>query len=116
MPSGYNTAIVLKWFGEHGLFPVAEHRFDEKRKWRFDFAFIDALVALECEGGVWTGGRHTRGSGFLGDIAKYNRAAVLGWRVLRTTPGELCMAETVLMVKDALEATNTGAPSTAAKQ
>lgn len=116
----YNPQIVIKWFAEHGLYAVPEHRFDETRKWRFDFAFslVDltrphsqwmpehwvelAKLALEVEGGVWTGGRHTRASGFVRDMEKYNRAAVLGWRVLRTTPQELCMQETVDMVKEAL--------------
>lgn len=98
----YDKQIVLKWFEAHGLAPVAEYKFDEQRKWRFDFAFPSTRVALEVEGGVWTGGRHTRGAGFLKDIEKYNRAAVLGWRVLRTTPSELCMGETIEMVKAAM--------------
>lgn len=44
------------------------------------------MIAVEIEGGVWTGGRHTSGSGFLGDMEKYNEAAAAGWRVLRFTP------------------------------
>jgi hypothetical protein len=98
----YDTNIVIKFYNAHGLFPTAEHRFDPERRWRFDYAWPDALVALEVEGGVFTGGRHTRGAGFLKDIEKYNRAAVLGWRVLRTTPKELCMGETIEMIKAAM--------------
>jgi hypothetical protein len=94
---------MLKWFAEHGLDAIAEHRFCD-RKWRFDFAFPCSLVALEVEGGVWTGGRHTRGSGFVKDIEKYNTAATLGWLVLRTTPSELGMPETIEMVKKAMNA------------
>jgi very-short-patch-repair endonuclease len=101
----YDQRIVLKWFESHGLSPVPEFRFEAKRKWRFDFAFPESMVALEVEGGVFTGGRHTRGSGFIKDIEKYNHAAVLGWRVLRTTPSELCMGETVQMIKNAIEKT-----------
>jgi hypothetical protein len=41
------------------------------------------MVAMECEGAVWTGGRHTRGSGFVADCEKYNEAARLGWFVFR---------------------------------
>ena len=64
---------------------VKEYRFHPTRKWRFDYAIPSHLIALEVEGGVWTGGRHIRASGFLGDMEKYNNAALLGWRVFRTT-------------------------------
>jgi very-short-patch-repair endonuclease len=67
----------------YGLKPEPEYRFHPTRKWRFDFAFPDRMVAVEIEGGVWTGGRHTRGSGFVADIEKYNAAAALGWFVFR---------------------------------
>lgn len=65
--------------------PVREFRFDPVRKWRFDFAWPDALVAAEVEGGIWNGGRHTRGAGFEADTEKYNAAVLAGWRVLRFT-------------------------------
>jgi hypothetical protein len=78
--------------------PEREHKFDEKRRWRFDYAWLERMIALEVEGGVWTGGRHTRGAGFLKDIEKYNRAAVLGWRLLRVTPDKLVSAGTFEMM------------------
>ena len=43
--------------------PVREHRFHQVRRLRFDYAWIEHKVALEVEGGLWTGGRLTRGSG-----------------------------------------------------
>ena len=61
--------------------PVREHRFHETRKWRFDFAYPSQKLAIEVEGGVWSGGRHTRGSGFTNDCEKYNAALMNGWRV-----------------------------------
>ena len=57
------------------------------RDWRFDFAWPDRGLAVEVEGGTWSGGRHTRGGGFEGDCEKYNAAALLGWKVLRFTGG-----------------------------
>lgn len=66
---------------------VREYRFHPDRRWRFDFAFLQVRLAIECEGGTWTRGRHTRGAGFRGDCEKYNEAAILGWRVLRFTAG-----------------------------
>ena len=50
--------------------PVAEHRFAPPRRWRFDWAWPDHMLALEIEGAVWTGGRHTRGAGYLRDMEK----------------------------------------------
>ena len=89
--------------------PVTEFRFDPARRWRFDYAWVDARLALEVEGGVWTHGRHTRGAGFLADIEKYNRATILGWRLLRTTPDALLTRDTVDLIRAALPASLTPA-------
>ena len=62
-----------------------EHAFHPTRRWRFDFAWPADKVAVEVEGGHWTGGRHVRGCGFEADCEKYLEAMVLGWRVLRVT-------------------------------
>lgn len=63
---------------------MREFKFDPERKWRFDF-LIPPNVGIEIEGGVWSQGRHTRGSGFIADCEKYNSAAMLGYKVLRYT-------------------------------
>ena len=65
--------------------PEREYRFDAKRRWRFDFAWPAQKVAVEVDGGTWTGGRHTSGAGFAADIEKLNAATTQGWRVLRYT-------------------------------
>lgn len=65
---------------------VTEHRFC-KRMWRFDFAIPDLMIAIECEGGIFTNGAHTRGAHYESDLEKYNAAALLGWRVLRFSGG-----------------------------
>ena len=62
-----------------------EYVFAPPRRWRFDFAIPDRMVAIEVEGGTWSGGRHVRGAGYRRDIEKYNAAQALGWRVLRLT-------------------------------
>lgn len=64
---------------------LLEHRFYPERKWRFDLAIPSKKLAVEIEGAVYSNGRHTRGSGFLKDIEKYNTAAILGWTLLRFT-------------------------------
>jgi very-short-patch-repair endonuclease len=82
--------------------PVAEYRFAPPRRWRLDYAWPDARLALEVEGGVWTRGRHTRGSGFVKDMEKYNELAARGWRLLRVTPDLLATLSTVELLRRAL--------------
>jgi len=82
---------------------VTEYRFHARRRWRFDYAWPEQMLALEIEGGVWSGGRHVRGKGFLGDMEKYNAAALAGWRVLRVTPGQLVDGSAARLVRRALE-------------
>lgn len=78
--------------------PIREFVFAKPRQWRFDLAWLDALVALEVEGGAFVKGRHTRGAGFRNDIEKYNRAVVLGWRVVRVLPEQLMTPATFEML------------------
>ena len=88
---------------ELGVAPVKEHRFHPSRMWRFDYAFPEQMVALEVEGGVYTQGRHIRPKGFLGDVEKYNAAAMAGWRVVRTTPNALPTMKTIELLKKCFE-------------
>jgi len=55
------------------------------KDWRLDFAYPLRKLAIEVEGGTWTGGRHTRGQGFEDDTFKYNALTLMGWRLLRFT-------------------------------
>ena len=97
----YNSEIVVKWFAEHGLTAVPEFQFAAPRKWRFDFVFGNR-VALEVQGGIFSGGRHVRGGALLKEMEKLNAAAVKGWRVLYCIPQNLCMQDTVDLIKEAL--------------
>lgn len=82
--------------------PSREVRFHSVRMWRFDYAWPDLRVALEIEGGIWTGGAHGRGTGIARDIEKYNYAGAMGWVVLRCTPSSLIKGETIGFVKAAM--------------
>jgi hypothetical protein len=97
----YKPAIVLAWMKEQGLpKPELEYAFAApERRWRFDFSWRDSMVALEVEGGVWSRGRHGRGSGIVKDIEKYNAAAIAGWWVLRVLPKDLCTDTTATMLR-----------------
>ncbi|NWK73769.1 hypothetical protein HYG93_05585 [Acinetobacter sp. SwsAc6] len=60
-----------------------EFKFHPKRKWRADFHLKGKMILVEVEGGIWSGGRHTRGKGYIGDMEKYNAATMLGYQVIR---------------------------------
>ena len=60
-----------------------EFEFHPKRKWRADFHLVGKKILVEVEGGIWSGGRHTRGKGYIGDIEKYNAATMMGYQVIR---------------------------------
>jgi hypothetical protein len=99
--------IALAYFAASGLpEPEAEFRFSPPRRWRFDYAWKEPYkVALEVDGAVFTQGRHTRGAGVLKDMEKLNAAAVLGWRVLKCTPKQLCSGEIMPTLREALAVT-----------
>lgn len=70
---------------EVGLGPGVRARLEKSgfKDWRFDFAWPSSMLAVEIEGGGFSGGRHTRGEGFAEDITKYDSAMRLGWTVYR---------------------------------
>lgn len=92
--SNLERKFTLFWKALNGPELKAEARVSPTRRWRFDFAHIATMTAIEIEGGVWSGGRHTRGSGFTGDCEKYNEAALGGWTVFRLT-GSMITTSTI---------------------
>lgn len=66
-----------------------EYKFHAKRKWRADFWITGTKILVEVEGGIWSGGRHTRGKGYIGDMEKYNAAAMVGFTVLRFSTAQV---------------------------
>lgn len=74
-----------------GIPYAREQRFHHARKWRFDFVVGRSVlkVAVECDGGIWSGGRHNRGKGYQDDCQKLNEATAMGWVVLRVTAGQI---------------------------
>lgn len=82
--------------------PRRELVFHAERRWRFDFAWPSKRVALEIEGGVWTGGRHVSGAGFTKDMEKYNYAAAMGWLIIRCQWRTLLHDETRALLQAAM--------------
>jgi very-short-patch-repair endonuclease len=92
--------------------PEREYKFHSSRKWRFDFAFPDQKVGIECEGGSWINGAHSRGARFEKDAQKYNTAILGGWRVLRFTGRMIDSGEALETIEAAL---NQGGEACASK-
>ena len=54
------------------------------RTWyRFDFAWPEYMIAVEIQGGVWSGGKHASPVGIRHHYQKYNQAVLEGWWVLQ---------------------------------
>ena len=88
-PSKWEVLFETLWIARGGEQLSHEVRFHPKRRWRFDFALPERMIAFEIEGGHWAGGRHTRGSGFAKDCEKYLEAALAGWTVVRLTAEQI---------------------------
>lgn len=99
--------------------PVREFRFWPGRRFRFDLAWPDRMLAAECEGGAFSGGRHTTGAGMTGDNEKYNEATLRGWKVLKFTPPMIrtkrgaAESEAVATIRRALDGAATATEETA---
>jgi very-short-patch-repair endonuclease len=81
----------LLWGSLNGPELVQEHRFHPVRKWRFDFAHLATKVAVELQGGIWSGGRHGRGYGIVGDYEKLNESQFCGWVVIQLSAKQITM-------------------------
>jgi hypothetical protein len=99
----YNTEVVLKMFEDYGIPAEAEYKFYKDRNWRFDFAWPEEKLALEVQGGLFSYGRHSRGAALMKEHEKLNYAASVGWRILYTIPSEVCMEDTIDLIKSAFK-------------
>lgn len=61
-----------------------EYRFCTARRWRADFAIVDAGLLVEVEGR----GRHQTYVGYRNDCVKYNATQRACWAVLRFPAGD----------------------------
>ena len=81
---------------EKGYTLLTEHRFHDARKFRFDWAIKEIMMAVEYEGLNSDKSRHTTKSGFTTDTTKYNLAQECGWNVYRYTALNYLEIETIL--------------------
>lgn len=47
------------------------------------FLITGTKILIEVEGGIWSGIPSYKGKGYIGDMEKYNSAAMMGFTVLR---------------------------------
>jgi very-short-patch-repair endonuclease len=81
-----------------------EHRFAPPRRFRFDFAFPEKMIAVEIDGGLWGYGRHNRPQGMMKDNEKFNLAASLGWRILKFDTSKVRSGEAIKTIEEVLKA------------
>ena len=60
-----------------------EYKFIPNRRFRADFYLEKYRLLIEIEGGMWSNGRHNRGSGYRADCDKYNLATLHGYKLIR---------------------------------
>ena len=72
---------------------------ERPRLWAIDWAFLDARIGIEVEGGFFMQGRHSRGAGTVKDMEKYNTLALLGWRLLRVTPRDIASGAALRLIE-----------------
>ncbi|HAV3704953.1 TPA: hypothetical protein JIE85_003776, partial [Acinetobacter baumannii] len=54
-------ATLVQHLKTHKISFEQEYKFHPERKWRADFLITGTKILIEVEGGIWSGGRHTRG-------------------------------------------------------
>ncbi len=67
---------------------IYEYKFDTIRQFKFDYANLRLKIAIEMEGGIYTGTGHAKTGRYLSDMEKYNMAQLKGWIVLRYGHGQ----------------------------
>lgn len=67
---------------------IYEFKFNTGRKFKFDYANLPMKIAVEIEGGIYTGTGHAKTGRYLSDMSKYNDAQLRGWIVLRYAHGQ----------------------------
>lgn len=74
-----------------------EHRFDQRRRWRLDFAFPAEQLAVEVDGGV-----HRTKERFSGDMDKHNALTLAGWKTLRFSAKHIATGMAIEAIRAAL--------------
>ena len=87
--SKFEDELAFQIKAAHLPEPKRQYKFHEDRQWKADFAWTEHQyrIILEVDGGVFSGGRHTRGAEYTKDRKRDNEATLRGWTVYRVTTG-----------------------------
>jgi len=97
----YRPNIVAAYYLECGL-PEPDfeiHDYIPNRKFVLDIGWPLLKIGIEVQGATWRKGGHSSGAGINRDMEKRNLAIINGWRIIEITPQQVCMLDTVTMIK-----------------
>lgn len=96
-------ALLLNRIQRHGLpKPETQVQLIEGRRFRYDVVFRQWKVAVEVQGGIWSGGAHVRGQGYEANAVKSALAQIEGYICLYVTPGQINDNTAVFLIDRAL--------------
>jgi very-short-patch-repair endonuclease len=104
----YLEMIFAAELQKHKIAYEPQYKFDDIRKWRFDFAMVPVKLAIEIEGGIWINGKYNHGSGIMRMVEKMNAAQLQGWRVLQFTTNDIQNGTAIKMTLKALNMVHDG--------
>lgn len=84
--SAYFLHVVLPLAAKGYPRPKPQAMIIPERKYRIDYAFIAARLAVQIQGQIWKKGGHTSGRGMIRDAEVCNHLTCLGWKLLLITP------------------------------
>jgi hypothetical protein len=82
--------------------PIRQFQAIPGRKLAFDFGFPEWRLLVEIQGGVWTKGKHGRGSGIIQDQNKLNDAVLNGFYTLQFSVNHIKDGTALLVTQRAL--------------
>ena len=88
--------------------PETQYSYVPGRKFAADFAWPEARLLVEVQGGVYTRGAHGSVGGVLRDIERLNLATLAGWRMLRFAGQHIERGEAIEVIEEALTAPGWG--------
>ena len=74
------------------------------RKYRYDFAWPEAKLLVEVQGGIWMDkSGHNTGYGLHRDYEKVNYASLNGWKILQVDKQMIEDGTAIRLIEEALE-------------